>query len=54
MLDERFIELFDERAVASEAQQIGWVSPRSLTLLTPPASVVDDPKEDVQLAPECQ
>ncbi|MCJ1368138.1 hypothetical protein MMC16_007279 [Acarospora aff. strigata] len=48
VLDERFIELFDERAVASEAQEVGWAVPKLLTLPTPPASVVDDPKEDGQ------
>ncbi len=51
MLDERFIEMFNERAVLSEVEQVDWVSPRSLTLPTPPASVVDDPKDDVQLTP---
>jgi hypothetical protein len=42
VLDEKFIELFDERPVVRELQQIDWVSPTSLTLPTPPASVVDD------------
>lgn len=46
VLDERFIELFDERAVLNQGQQIGWAVPKPSTLPTPPASVVDDPKED--------
>ncbi|KAI9873821.1 MAG: hypothetical protein M1830_010559 [Pleopsidium flavum] len=51
VLDERFIELFDERAVVNQAQ-IGWAVSKSFTLPTPPASVVDDPKDDSHSALE--
>lgn len=52
VLDERFIELFDERAVVDQAQQAGWSVRKSPTLPTPPASVVDESKEDNQKFPE--
>ena len=49
LLDERFIELFDERAALagfSTADVMSVDPARPLLLPTPPSSVVNDPKDD--------